>query len=114
MRHARNVLAHLFAVSAVLWLLISVTVPSMRAQVSNSTGSISGTVTDPQGAAVADANVTISNKATGTNQTLKTNSDGSFTSGSLPPGNYQILIESPSFKTIQKYRDCTSRPNCNV
>ena len=85
MRHVRKVLVHLFVLSAVLWLLIPVTVLSSAAQVSNSTGSISGTVTDPQGAAVADAKVTVSNKATGTNQTLKTDSDGSFTSGSLPP-----------------------------
>jgi Carboxypeptidase regulatory-like domain len=101
MRHARKVLAHVFAVSAVLWLLITVAPPITSAQVSNSTGGISGTVTDPQGAAVADVKVTISNKATGTNQTLKTNSDGSFTSGSLPPGNYQVLIESPNFRTVQ-------------
>jgi hypothetical protein len=101
MRHARKVLAHVFAVSAVLWLLITVAPPITSAQVSNSTGGISGTVTDPQGAVVADVKVTISNKATGTNQTLKTNSDGSFTSGSLPPGNYQILIESPNFRTVQ-------------
>lgn len=101
MRHVRKVLAQLFAVSAVLWVLISVAAPFTAAQVSNSTGSISGTVTDPQGAAVADAKVTVSNKETGTSQTLKTNSDGSFTSGSLPPGNYQVLIESPSFRTVQ-------------
>ena len=101
MRHVRKTLAHLFLVSAVLWLLISFTAPRTAAQVSNSTGSISGTVTDPQGAAVADANVTVSNKATGTNQVLKTNSDGSFTSGSLPPGEYQIRVESSSFRTIQ-------------
>jgi len=101
MRHVRKTLADLFVVSAVLWLLISFTAPRTAAQVSNSTGSISGTVTDPQGAAVADATVTVSNKATGTNQVLKTNSDGSFTSGSLPPGDYQIRVESSSFRTIQ-------------
>jgi hypothetical protein len=101
MRHVRKILAHLFVLSAVLWVLIPVTSLGLAAQVSNSTGSISGTVTDPQGAAVAGAKVTVSNKATGTNQMLKTNSDGSFTSGSLPPGNYQILVESASFKTIQ-------------
>jgi len=101
MRHVRKVLAHLLVVSAVLWLLIPVTVPGSAAQVSNSTGSISGTVTDPQGAAVVDVKVTISNKETGTSQTLTTNGDGSFTSGSLPPGNYQVLIEAPNFRTVQ-------------
>src|ERR1700688_1291983 len=101
MRHVRKVLAQFFLVGAVLSMLLSVAVLGSGAQVSNSTGSISGTVTDPQGAAVADANVTVSNKATGTNQTLKTNSDGSVTSGSLPPGDYQIRVESAGFKTIQ-------------
>src|SRR6202049_2249157 len=101
MRHVRKALAHLFVVSAVLWLLIPITVLGSPAQVSNSTGSISGTVTDPQEAAVVDVKVTISNKETGTSQTLTTNSVGSFTSGALPPGNYQILIEAPNFKTVQ-------------
>ena len=52
MRHASKVLARLLVVSTVLWLSIPVTLLGSPAQVSNSTGSISGTVTDPQGAAM--------------------------------------------------------------
>src|SRR5882757_11326497 len=75
--------------------------PPARAQVSVSTGSISGTVMDPQGAAVANAKVTISNKDTGTSQASTSADTGLFTSGGLAPGNYVVRIEVPNFKTFQ-------------
>jgi hypothetical protein len=75
--------------------------PSARAQVSVSTGGVSGTITDPQGGAVPNAKVTISNKDTGTNQTLETGNTGSFSSGGLAPGTYTIRVEAKAFKTFQ-------------
>ena len=75
--------------------------PSALAQVSVSTGSVSGTVTDPQGGTIPNAKVTVSNKDTGTTQTFETNSAGSFTSGGMTPGTYTIRIEAKSFKTFQ-------------
>ena len=71
------------------------------AQVSLSTGSLSGTVTDPQGAAVPNAKVIITNKDTGSSQVVTTNSTGFFTSGGLAPGQYAIKVQSPNFKTFQ-------------
>jgi hypothetical protein len=75
--------------------------PSARAQVSVSTGSVSGTITDPQGGTIPNAKVTISNKDMGTNQTLDTGSAGSFTSGGMAPGTYTLRIEAKNFKTFQ-------------
>jgi hypothetical protein len=75
--------------------------PSAHAQVSVSTGGLSGTVTDPQGATIPNAKVTISNKDTGTNLTLTTGNTGSFTSGGLAPGNYSVRVEAKGFKTYQ-------------
>lgn len=77
------------------------TVPEANAQVSGSTGSITGTVTDPQGAAVADAKVTITNKETGLSQSLSANATGYYTSGTLVPGEYTVRIEAKNFKTYQ-------------
>lgn len=71
------------------------------AQVSVSTGSITGTVLDPQGAGVPNAKVTIANKDSGFTQTLDTSGEGSFNSGNLPPGNYSVRIEAKGFRTYQ-------------
>lgn len=76
-------------------------VPPADAQVSVSTGSISGTVTDPQGAAVPDAKVTVSNKATGFTENFDTGSTGTFTSGGLAPGVYSVRVSAKNFKTLQ-------------
>jgi len=70
------------------------------AQTTISTGSIQGTVTDPTGAVVTSAKVTITNKATGQVITTKTTSAGAYTSGALIPGEYFVRVESPGFKTL--------------
>lgn len=61
-------------------------------------GTVSGRVTDRNGAIVAGASVSITN--TTTNQTFNTttSSDGVFHSQTLSPGNYQVTINSPGFK----------------
>lgn len=69
------------------------------AQPTVSTGSIQGTVTDPNGAVVPDAAITITNKATGQTNRITSSSSGTYTSGALIPGQYEIRIESKGFKT---------------
>ncbi|HEX3231187.1 MAG TPA: carboxypeptidase regulatory-like domain-containing protein, partial [Pyrinomonadaceae bacterium] len=61
-------------------------------------GTVSGRITDMNGATVASASVSITNTAT--NQTFNTTtlSDGTFQSQTLAPGNYQVTINSPGFK----------------
>ena len=73
--------------------------PRARAQVSTSTGSISGTITDPQGAAVPNAKVTVSSADAGISQTVMTTSTGYFNVGALSPGTYTVRIEATNFKT---------------
>src|SRR5437660_12858341 len=51
-------------------------------------GSVLGTVTDPQGAAVAGAKVTVINKRKGTKDTSNTNADGNFSFKHLVPDSY--------------------------
>lgn len=62
-------------------------------------GTIVGTVTDPSGAAVASANVTIINVATGVERNSTTNTDGLYTAPNLIPGTYEITITAIGFAT---------------
>jgi Carboxypeptidase regulatory-like domain len=75
--------------------------PQSHAQVSVSTGAISGTVSDPQGASVPGAKVTVLNKESGFTQALESSSSGTFSVGALSPGTYTVKIEAKSFKTVQ-------------
>jgi outer membrane receptor protein involved in Fe transport len=67
------------------------------AQVQN--GQFTGTVTDPSGAAVPNAKVTITNQATNLSVTATTNQTGFYTAKELPVGTYKITVEAPGFKT---------------
>ena len=67
------------------------------AQVQN--GQFEGTVTDPTGAAIAGAKVTVTNQGTGLNVSLTTNSSGLYTAKELPIGTYKLTAEAPGFKT---------------
>jgi hypothetical protein len=62
-------------------------------------GSINGTVTDSSGAVIHNATVKILNLATGLEQTVPTNSDGSFNIADLPIGTYSVTFSRDSFKT---------------
>ena len=57
---------------------------------SSTAGNITGTVRDPQGAAVAKAEVTIVEEKTGASRTVTANEDGFYNAPSLPAGNYSI------------------------
>jgi hypothetical protein len=65
-------------------------------------GSILGTVTDPQGAAVAGAKVTVTNQRKGTSDTTTTNNDGNYSVTHLIPDTYSLKVEAPGFKTIEQ------------
>jgi outer membrane receptor protein involved in Fe transport len=61
-------------------------------------GNIVGTVTDPQGAAIANAKVVITDTARQTSVTTATNADGNFTQRGLIAGAYQLRVEAGGFK----------------
>src|SRR5947209_19304021 len=61
--------------------------------------SVTGQVTDPTGAGVAGAKVTIQNLATNEVQSQMTNESGNYTISFLIPGNYKVTAEAPSFQT---------------
>ena len=70
------------------------------AQTTISTGSIQGTITDPSGAVVSGAKVTIRNKETNQSSAALTNSSGTYASGALIPGSYEVRIEASGFRTV--------------
>jgi len=71
------------------------------AQVGVSTGSVLGTVTDPSGAVISGAKVTITNKSAGQTITTTTSSAGTYTSGALIPADYVVRIEAKGFRTTE-------------
>ena len=65
---------------------------------SGPTGSITGTVTDPSGAVVPKARITVLNEATNAIRNAETNADGDFTVALLPPGRYRVMAENAGFR----------------
>jgi hypothetical protein len=61
-------------------------------------GSIAGSVTDTSGAAITDANVTLTNLGTQEKRTQSSGADGLFTFVNLFPGQYRIDVEKQGFK----------------
>ena len=64
---------------------------------STTNGAIGGTVTDPSGALVSGATVTIHNNGTNAEQTEKTDSSGYFRFNNLQPGSYTVTIKMTGF-----------------
>ena len=62
------------------------------------TGSITGTVTDPSGAVVAGATVTVRDVDTNAIRAEKTSDAGTYTVTQLPPGHYSVKIDKAGFK----------------
>jgi Carboxypeptidase regulatory-like domain len=63
-----------------------------------SAATVSGIITDPNGAVVPNATVTITNTTTNQSVTTNSGSDGAYRSPVLSPGNYSISITSSGFK----------------
>jgi Carboxypeptidase regulatory-like domain len=63
-------------------------------------GSVSGTVTDPNGAVVPGSQVTLLNKATGVSQHTVTSGAGLYTFISLNPGKYQVTASQSGFSSV--------------
>jgi hypothetical protein len=69
-------------------------------QTTVATGSIVGTITDPTGAIVSGAKVTVTNLGTNEVINLSTNSSGAYNSGALAPGNYKVQVTQKGFSTV--------------
>ena len=65
-------------------------------------GAVVGTVTDPTGAVVPRARLTLTNQATGIVQGITSSSRGTYVFQAVPPGVYTLKAESSGFKTYVK------------
>ncbi len=63
---------------------------------------ITGTVTDPSGATVPNANVTAHEISRGVDYPGKTNAAGVYYLTQLPPGQYSLSVRAPGFATAQR------------
>src|ERR1700740_3319595 len=63
---------------------------------------IVGTVTDPSGAAVADAKVTLTNVDTGVSKVFPTNESGQYVAVDIHIGHYNVKVEKSGFKNEEK------------
>ncbi len=68
------------------------------AQAPGTAGTISGTVTDPNGAVVSSATVNIKNAVTGFERTATTDGEGNYRFNNVPPNNYQIKVLASGFQ----------------
>jgi hypothetical protein len=68
----------------------------------NFQSTVVGQVTDPNGAAIVGALVTITAQSTGRTATATTSGDGGFTIPQLPPGVYELRVEASGFKRAIK------------
>ncbi|HTS08309.1 MAG TPA: carboxypeptidase regulatory-like domain-containing protein [Candidatus Eisenbacteria bacterium] len=66
------------------------------------TGSITGTITDPTGAAVPTATVTLKNNDTGATQDSTSNSTGAYRFALLNPGNYSVSVKAQGFQGVEQ------------
>jgi hypothetical protein len=89
----RKFLTSMLALVAVLVLAVM----GLRAQTITQ-GDVTGVVTDPTGAVLPNATVTLKSNDTGATQTRTTNSTGSYRFALLPPGNYTLTFSAPNYR----------------
>jgi outer membrane receptor protein involved in Fe transport len=82
-----------------LWMLPLLFLVFGVAAFGQTTASIKGTITDPTGAAVVGAKVTV--KGVGIDRTTQTNASGDYEVPALPPGNYSVEVQMSGFQSIQ-------------
>jgi hypothetical protein len=75
--------------------LLLIAVPAIYAQ----TGSITGTVSDPAGAVVGNAQITLTQLATGVTQSAVANQEGIYIFATVNPGRYRLQCVAPGFST---------------
>src|SRR5438552_5276689 len=84
------------------WLSIALFILVVSASLfAQDTASITGTVTDPSGAAVKGAQVRVSSPDRGIDHTAPTNDSGDYLVAGLPPGPVNVTVTAPGFKKYE-------------
>lgn len=90
-RSTRRIMSYLVPVLFVLATLTGV------AMAQTETGQIIGRVTDPSGALVPGANITVRSEGTGATRTATSKEDGNYIVSNLPPGIYEVTVQAAGF-----------------
>src|SRR5208282_2215846 len=88
----RTSILRFFLATLLVWFLVNPAFADL-------TGDVQGTVTDPAGAAVVGAKVTIQNLSTGQIRVVESGTSGEFSAPQLEIGTYQVTIEKDGFKS---------------
>ena len=80
----------------ILCIAVVISVP-LRAQVTGAT--LSGTISDAQGGAIPNANISAKNVATGISTNTTANATGTYSIPNLNPAEYEVTVSSPGFST---------------
>ena len=88
-----------YSVVVILAIAILAASPAY-AQVSGAT--LSGTIIDPSGAAIAGAKVSVSNKATGVTRDVTSDDAGFYSAPNLLPGPYEVAASASGFSTTKQ------------
>jgi len=86
--------SRLAALLAALLLLL----PNLLSAQSVVTGALNGTVTDPSGAVIVGATVTLTSTDTGASLTTQTSASGGYSFGLVKPGRYTLVVSQTGFK----------------
>lgn len=82
-------------------LLATILVLSSSLTAQTTTARMTGIVTDPTGAVISNAEVTITDTKTGASRTVRTNSDGLYIAVSLHPSTYEVKVSGQGFASAE-------------
>ena len=86
----------------VFCLTTSILTGSPMSQATGNGGTINGTATDPSGAVLPNAEVSLTNSATGYSQSAKTDNTGTFRLTNIPPNQYKLQVTAGGFQAYQQ------------
>ncbi len=86
----------------ILGVLFLLGILPATAQSLGSAGTLVGTVTDPSGAEVPNATVTLLHRISNYRQTVTTDSGGAFRLANVPPNSYHLEVSAPNFATSEQ------------
>jgi len=83
----------------IVWVVLSL---SVMAAAQTSRGIVSGSITDPSGAVIPGASVTLTNIATAVSRSTTSNDEGFYRFDAVDLGTYQVTLSASGFGTIEK------------
>jgi len=87
---------------AILLAILVSSVPWINAQIATTTATLSGVVTDPAGAVLPKASVTLESPEKGITRNYITDASGRYSFSQLPPGAYTLTVKAKGFEAYQQ------------